>query len=158
MGRLVDLNDAKALIEDIYKRDKDTINMSYKKDNIINGLDELDTAYDVDAVVEQLEKKIQTHERCIEYEKKNGTITEEFQQRKAVEVLKDAINIVKAGLKPCYISKEQVKELWDKKHICIEFADGSDALAQENGYTLEQCLAMSDVRFFLDVLEKNKQK
>ena len=29
MGRLVDLNDAKALIEDIYKRDKDTINMSY---------------------------------------------------------------------------------------------------------------------------------
>lgn len=116
MGRLVDLNDVKALIEDIYKRDKDTINMSYKKDNIINRLDELDTAYDVDAVVEQ------------------------------------------AGLKPCYISKEQVKELWDKKPICIEFADGSDALAQENGYTLEQCLAMSDVRFFLDTLEKNKQK
>ena len=85
MGRLVDLNDAKALIEDIYKRDKDTIKMSYKKDNIITGLDELDTAYDVDAVVEQLEKKIQTHERCIEYEKKNGTITEEFQQRKAVK-------------------------------------------------------------------------
>lgn len=54
-------------------------------------------AYDVDAVVEQLEKKIQTHERCIEYEKKNGTITEEFQQRKAVEVLKDAIEIVKGG-------------------------------------------------------------
>ena len=96
MGRLVDLNDAKALIEDIYKRDKDTINMSYK--------------------------------------------------------------IVKAGLKPCYISKEQVKELWDKKPICIEFADGTDALAQENGYTLEQCLAMSDVRFFLDTLKKNKQK
>lgn len=46
----------------------------------------------------------------------------------------------------------------DKKPICIEFADGSDALAQENGYTLEQCLAMSDVRFFLDALEKNKQK
>lgn len=55
------------------------------------------TAYDVDKVVEQLEKKIQTHECCIEYEKKNGTITEEFQQRKAVEVLKDAIEIVKAG-------------------------------------------------------------
>lgn len=55
------------------------------------------TAYDVDKAVEQLEKKIQTHECCIEYEKKNGTITEEFQQRKAVEVLKDAIEIVKAG-------------------------------------------------------------
>lgn len=55
------------------------------------------TAYDVDKVVEQLEKRIQTHERCIEYEKKNGTITEEFQQRKAVEVLKEAIKIVKGG-------------------------------------------------------------
>ena len=55
------------------------------------------TAYDVDKVVEQLEKRIQTHERCIEYEKKNGTITEELQQRKAVEVLKEAIKIVKGG-------------------------------------------------------------
>lgn len=33
----------------------------------------------------------------VKYEKKNGTITEEFQQRKAVEVLKDAIEIVKGG-------------------------------------------------------------
>ena len=55
------------------------------------------TAYDPDKVVEQLEKKIQTHKRGAEYERKNGTITEEFQQRKAVEVLKDAIEIVKAG-------------------------------------------------------------
>lgn len=55
------------------------------------------TAYDVDRVIEQLQKKIQTHECCIEYEKKNGTITEEFQQRKAVEVLKEAIEIVKGG-------------------------------------------------------------
>ena len=60
-------------------------------------IDAQPAAYDVDKVVEQLEKKIQTHERCIEYEKKNGTITEEFQQRKAVEVLKDAIEIVKGG-------------------------------------------------------------
>ena len=60
-------------------------------------IDAQPTAYDVDTVVEQLEKEIQTHERCIEYEKKNGTITEEFQQRKAVEVLKEAIDIVKDG-------------------------------------------------------------
>ena len=33
----------------------------------------------------------------IEYENKNGTITEEFQQRKAVEVLKEAVEIVKGG-------------------------------------------------------------
>ena len=60
-------------------------------------IDEIPTAYDPDKVVEQLEKKIQTHKRVIEYEKKNGTITEEFQQRKAVEVLEGAIEIVKAG-------------------------------------------------------------
>lgn len=55
------------------------------------------TAYDVDEVVAQLEKKIQTHEYCIEYEKKNGTPAEEFQHRMAVEVLKDAIEIVRRG-------------------------------------------------------------
>ena len=64
---------------------------------ILDFVDRQPTAYDVDKVVEQLEKRIRTHERCIEYEKKNGMITEEFQQRKAVEVLKDAIEIVKAG-------------------------------------------------------------
>ena len=58
---------------------------------------EIPTAYDPDKVVEQLEKKIQTHKRVIEYENKNGTITEEFQQRKAVEVLEGAIEIVKGG-------------------------------------------------------------
>lgn len=65
--------------------------------SIINDETQTPTAYDVDKVVERLEKKIQTHECCIEYEKKNGTITEEFQQRKAVEVLKEAVEIVKAG-------------------------------------------------------------
>ena len=64
-------------------------------DAVKKVINDMPTAYDVDAVVEQLEKKIQTHERCIEYEKKNGTITEEFQQRKAVEVLKDTIKIIK---------------------------------------------------------------
>lgn len=88
--------------------DADTLKKDLKSVTLSNGtllntntvlllLDKYPTAYDVDKVVEQLEKKIQTHERCIEYEKKNGTITEEFQQRKAVEVLKDAIEIVKAG-------------------------------------------------------------
>ena len=66
-------------------------------DAVKKVINDMPTAYDVDAVVEQLEKKIQTHERCIEYEKKNGTITEEFQQRKAVEVLKDTIKIIKRG-------------------------------------------------------------
>ena len=60
-------------------------------------IEDAPTAYDPDKVVEQLEKKIQTHKHAMEYEKKNGTITEEFQQRKAVEVLECAIEIVKAG-------------------------------------------------------------
>jgi hypothetical protein len=88
------LIDANKLIEDIRKRNYISKALSEIFETII---DEQPTAYDVDKVVEQLEKKIQTHECCIEYEKKNGTITEEFQQRKAVEALKDAIEIVKAG-------------------------------------------------------------
>lgn len=70
---------------------------AYDMQDVIYALRDYPTAYDLDKVVEQLEKRIQTHERCIEYEKKNGTITEEFQQRKAVEVLKEAIEIVKGG-------------------------------------------------------------
>lgn len=49
-----------------------------------------------------------------------------------------------------YIKKEELPKYWEKKSICIEFPDGTDALAQENGYTLEQCLKMEDVKFFLD--------
>lgn len=62
---------------------------------ILDFIDNQPTAYNVDRVVEQLKKKIQTHKRVAEYERKNGTITEEFQQRKAVEVLESAIEIVK---------------------------------------------------------------
>ena len=53
---------------------------------------------------------------------------------------------------PEYLTKDQVRDLWETKPIVIEFADSTDALAQENGYTLEQCLAMTDVRFFVDQL------
>ena len=91
------------LAEYILERKNTFIRILEKSDNdflfglLMDYFDEQPTAYDVDKVVEQLEKKIQTHECCIEYEKKNGTITEEFQQRKAVEVLKGAIEIVKGG-------------------------------------------------------------
>lgn len=53
-------------------------------------------------------------------------------------------------MKQKYITKRELETLWNKRAICIEFADGSDVLAQENGYTLQQCLAMTDARFFLD--------
>lgn len=86
---------------DALKKDLKSVTLSngtlVNANAVLHLLEECPTAYDVDKVVEQLEKKIQTHECCIEYEKKNGTITEEFQQRKAVEVLKDAIEIVKRG-------------------------------------------------------------
>lgn len=86
---------------DALKKDLESVTLSngtlVNTNAVLHLLEEYPTAYDVDKVVEQLEKKIQTHECCIEYEKKNGTITEEFQQRKAVEVLKEAVEIVKAG-------------------------------------------------------------
>jgi len=90
MGRLID---ADPVLDNLSGRLESMKDYDAVKDVINN----MPTAYDVDKVVEQLEKRIQTHERCIEYEKKNGTITEEFQQRKAVEVLKEAIEIVKGG-------------------------------------------------------------
>jgi hypothetical protein len=86
---------------DALKKDLKSVTLSngtlVNTNAVLYLLEEYPTAYDVDKVVEQLEKRIRTHERCIEYEKKNGTITEEFQQRKAVEVLKEAIEIVKGG-------------------------------------------------------------
>ena len=99
MGRLID---ADRLYDDLTDKLKwlmgygDDVYLSVG-DNIRCAIAEQPTAYDPDKVVAQLEKKIQTHKHVIEYEKKNGTITEEFQQRKAVEVLEGAIDIVKAG-------------------------------------------------------------
>lgn len=90
MGRLID---AGLVLDNLSGRLESMKDYDAVKDVINN----MPTAYDPDKVVEQLEKKIQTHKRVIEYEKKNGTITEEFQQRKAVEVLEGAIEIVKAG-------------------------------------------------------------
>lgn len=93
MGRLIDVDDFLERMEndtDFYAEiEKDGLKALKKY------LDMQPTAYDVDKVVQQLGKKKQTHERVAEYEKRNGTITEEFQQRKAVEVLEDAIEIVK---------------------------------------------------------------
>lgn len=90
MGRLID---AGLVLDNLSGRLESMKDYDAVKDVINN----IPTAYDTDKVVEQLEKKIQTHKRGIEYEKKNGTITEEFQQRKAVEVLEGAIEIVKGG-------------------------------------------------------------
>jgi hypothetical protein len=94
MGRLID---AEALKKDILSQSILGETIGKVLDRYIHVVDSQPTVFDVDKVVEQLEKKKQTHKRVIEYEKKNGTITEEFQQRKAVEVLENAIQIVKGG-------------------------------------------------------------
>lgn len=48
-----------------------------------------------------------------------------------------------------YVSQSYLKDYWDDYAISIKFQDGTDAPAQKNGYTLEQCLAMQNVEFFL---------
>lgn len=51
--------------------------------------------YDVNKVVDELEERKALHERLVEYENKNGTVTEKYQHIKAIDVLNDAIEIVK---------------------------------------------------------------
>lgn len=48
----------------------------------------------IEKLIGRLEERKQLHNRVIAYEQKSGTVTEEFQQRKAVEVLDDVIKIV----------------------------------------------------------------
>ena len=49
------------------------------------------------SVVEELEERKALHERLVDYETKNGTVTEKYQHIKAIDVLNDAIEIVKHG-------------------------------------------------------------
>lgn len=55
---------------------------------------------------------------------------------------------VKASKKVCSstekpLTKDEVKDLWDKKSLFIDFGD-SDAMCQDNGYTLDQVLEYMD--------------
>ena len=45
-------------------------------------------------ILERLDERKQLHERMISYEHENGTITEEYQAREAVDVLNNAKKIV----------------------------------------------------------------
>ena len=49
------------------------------------------------SVVEELEERKALNERLVDYESKNGTVTEKYQHIKAIDVLNDAIEIVKQG-------------------------------------------------------------
>lgn len=69
----------------------------YDAEQILGDIEDFPTAYDVDKVVEQLEEKKALNERMIAYEAKNGTVTEEYQARRAVEILEQSLEIVKGG-------------------------------------------------------------
>ena len=51
----------------------------------------------IDKVVKKLEERKALYERLIGYESKNGTSAEKYQHIKAIDVLNDAIEIIKAG-------------------------------------------------------------
>lgn len=57
----------------------------------------------MERIVGQLEERKQIRKNAIKYEKTHGTVAEEFQQRKAVEVIDKAIEIVKSSAKQCEV-------------------------------------------------------
>lgn len=57
MGRLIDANDVKKMISDTFEKEKDVINSFWKMGTLMDKVDEIQTAYNVDAVVEQLENE-----------------------------------------------------------------------------------------------------
>ncbi len=57
------------------------------------------------------------------------------------------------------ISHVTLPEYWDDFAIVIAFPDGTDALAQENHYTLNDCLhKLDNVKFFLDGIDTGGQR
>lgn len=58
--RLIDADDVKKMISDTFEKEKDVINSFWKMGTLMDKVDEIQTAYNVDAVIEQLKKKKQT--------------------------------------------------------------------------------------------------
>lgn len=82
-------------------------------------------------ILERLEERKQLHERMISYEHENGTITEEYQARKAVDVLNYAKQIV-----------QEVAEEYNGGWIPC-----SERLPEESGYYLVTYHDWSDGNF-----------
>ena len=102
MSDLISRSDVLDLLYGIFDKykmstDKNTsIGKSFGTD-VFEEIRNMPTAYSVDKVVEELEERKALHERLVEYENKNGTVTEKYQHIKAIDVLNDAIEIVKQG-------------------------------------------------------------
>lgn len=94
MSDLISRNRAISILEQLEEH-----SLSGKMDisNAIYLLENQPAAYSVDGVVEELEERKALHERLVDYETKNGTVTEKYQHIKAIDVLNDAIEIVKQG-------------------------------------------------------------
>ena len=83
----------------------------------------------IEKLIGRLEERKQLHNRMIAYEQKSGTVSEEFQQRKAVEVLDDAIEIVNQLAEEYKVNDNIMQFVKLLKEICCkEDADYDKAI------------------------------
>ena len=83
--RLIDADDVKKMISDTFEKEKDVINSFWKMGTLMEKVDEIQTAYNVDAVVSELDKA-----SCVA--QPGG-----WSAKKEIVELKTAIEIVKGG-------------------------------------------------------------
>ena len=84
MGRLIDEDDVKKMISDTFEKEKDVINSFWKMGTLMDKVDEIQTAYDVDAVVEQLEERSEEYNSGVRLHGK----PEEMLTDEALEIVK----------------------------------------------------------------------
>jgi len=84
MGRLIDEDDVKKMISDTFEKEKDVINSFWKMGTLMDKVDEIQTAYDVDAVVEQLEERSEEYNSGVRLHGK----PEEMLTDEAIEIVK----------------------------------------------------------------------
>ena len=84
MGRLIDEDDVKKMISDTFEKEKDVINSFWKMGTLMDKVDEIQTAYDVDAVVEQLEERSKEYNSGVRLHGK----PEEMLTDEAIEIVK----------------------------------------------------------------------
>ena len=84
MERLIDEDDVKKMISDTFEKEKDVINSFWKMGTLMDKVDEIQTAYDVDAVVEQLEERSEEYNSGVRLHGK----PEEMLTDEAIEIVK----------------------------------------------------------------------
>lgn len=84
MGRLIDEDDVKKMISDTFEKEKDVINSFWKMGTLMDKVDEIQTAYDVDAVVEQLKERSEEYNSGVRLHGK----PEEMLTDEAIEIVK----------------------------------------------------------------------